>query len=132
MPRHIITVSPNTMPGDADLCFAFKCPADALGGGLTVVEAVASTGAAGTLDLLLVNYGTSGTVVGGTIARHASGTATVWAADTPKALTITAAQAYVDAGEYVYLKKLEPAGSNDLTADAMVQITLVDGIVEQG
>ena len=130
MGSKFITVYPDTMPGNNDLCFAFR--ASSLYGGVTVVSAVASTGAAGTLNLTLVNYGTSGTVAGGTIAGMSGGTATVWAADTPQALTITAANAFIDAGEYVFLKKTESASDNDLTADAAVCIEVVDGVVTQG
>ena len=110
-----ITINPDTMPGDNDLAFVHK--ASATYGGITVIRAVLSTGVAGTFDAILQNYGTSGTVAGGTIASTTDGTATVWAADTPQVLDLTAAQVFVDANEVIYLKKNEAAGGNDLSPD---------------
>jgi len=121
---------PDTMPGDNDLCFVAKASTNY--GGFTVLAAYAVTGAVGTLDLVLQNYGATGTVAGGTVAGHASGTAAVWAADTPQTLTITAANAFIDSGEWLVLKKTESAAGNDLTADALVHIEYVDGVVTQG
>lgn len=125
-----LTCNPDTMPGDADLSFAFKASVAGVGGGggITVVAATLSTGLVGTFDIILQNYGTSGTVAGGTIAGMASGTATVWAADTPQSLTLTAAQVFVDAGEVIMIKKVESAAGNDLSADAAVVIEYVDGV----
>lgn len=130
MGSKFLTVQPDTMPGDADLCHVVK--ASSVNGGMTVIAAYAVTGLAGTLDLILQNYGTSGGTAGGTIAGCATGTANVWVADTPVALTITAANAYVDAGEWIVLKKVEAAGGNDLTADVTVMIEYVDGPVTVG
>jgi hypothetical protein len=92
----------------------------------------AVTGIVGTLNLVLQNYGTSGTVAGGTVAGMSDGTATVWAADTPQQLTITAAQQFVDENEWLVLKKVESAGGNDLSADATICVEYVDGITTQG
>lgn len=125
-----LVCNPGIMNADGALSFIAK--ASSTDGGFTVTSAYAVTGAAGTLDLCLMNYGTSGTVAGGTIANMTSGTATVWVADVPQQLTITAAQAYVDAGEWLVLKKLEAGGSDDLTTDAVVTIEYVDGPVTQG
>lgn len=125
-----LTVNPDTMPGDGDLCHVVK--ASSTYGGLTVIAASAVTGAVGTLNLVLQNYGTSGTVAGGTVAGMSSGTATVWAADTPQSLTLTAAQVFVDSGEWLVLKKVESAAGNDLSADATVVIEYVEGPVTQG
>ena len=125
-----IVVAPDTMPGDGDLCYIAK--ASAIHGGFTVIAANGVTGVAGTLDLVLQNYGATGTVAGGTVAGMSSGTATVWAADTPQALTVTAANVFIDSGEWLVLKKVEAAGGNDLTADATVCIEYVDGPVTQG
>jgi hypothetical protein len=121
-------VNPGTMPGDADLAFVAQIY-DGYGG-ITVKEMTVSTGAVGTFDLILMKYGSAGTVAGGTVANYATlGTATVWAVDTPKDATIVAAQAFVDDGEHLMLKKLEVGAGNDLTADALVSIAYVDGIV---
>lgn len=125
-----LTVNPGTMPGDGDLAFVAK--ASNAYGGFTVVRAWAVTGAVGTLDLVLMNYGTSGTVAGGTVAHMSSGTAAEWAVDTPQQLTLTAAQAFVDSDEWLVLKKLEAASGNDLTADAVVVVEIIPGIVSQG
>lgn len=127
-----INVYPDTMPGDNDLAFAFK--ASNVSGGVSIVAAHLSTGAVGTFDIILQNYGTSGTVAGGTIANMASGTATVWAADTPQSLTLstTAANLFVDANEVVYVKKTESAAGNDLSADACVSIEYMDGVALSG
>ena len=128
--RHFLTINPDTMPGDGDLCHILKPSAGY--GGVTIVSAWAVTGAVGTLNLVLQNYGSSGTVAGGTVAGMSGGTATVWAADTPQELTITAAQQFIDSEEWLVLKKVESAGGNDLSADASVTIEYVDGITTQG
>ena len=127
---YIITVNPGTSPDTGTAyCAAFR--AGTIYGGLTVVDAWVSSGVVGTLDIALVNFGTSGTVSGATIAHMADGTATVWAADTPQSLTITAANAYVDAGEYVRVKKIESAAANDLSEDATISIEVVNGMITQ-
>jgi len=121
-----VTINPDTMPGDADLAFAMQVY-DGYGG-ITIKEVTVNTGAVGTLDIILMKYGSSGTVAGSTIAQHSSGTAKVWAADTPATLTIVAAQAFCDEGEHLFIKKLESAAANDLSADAAICIAYVDGI----
>jgi len=121
-----LTINPGTMPGDGDLAYIAK--ASSIGGGFTVVAAHAATGAVGTLNLVLQNYGSAGTVAGGTVAGMASGTATTWAVDTPQSLTLTAANVYIDAGEWLVLKKVESAAANDLTADAVIVVEYVDGV----
>lgn len=128
--RHFLTVAPDTMPGDGDLCYILK-PSGGYGG-ITVIGAWAVVGVVGTLNLVLQNYGTSGTVAGGTVAGMSDGTATVWAADTPQQLTITAAQQFVDENEWLVLKKVEAAAGNDLAADSTICIEYVDGITSQG
>ena len=125
-----ITINPGTMAGDASLCHAFK--ASTVNGGATILAASFVTGLAGTLDICLVNFGTAGTVTAGTIAGMSGGTTTVWVADVPQSLTLTAANVFVDAGEWVVIKKLEASADDDLTADASICIEYVDGIVTQG
>ena len=127
-----LTVYPNTMPGDNDLVHVMK--ASNSHGGITVVAAWARTGAVGTLDLILQNYGTSGTVAGGTVGHMSSGTATVWAAATPQQLTLstTAANLYIAPNEWLVLKKTESAGGNDLAANGSVVIEYVDGVTYSG
>lgn len=132
MNKGFVNVYPDTMPGDEDLCYALH--ASAGHGGITITRATVATGAVGTFNLELLNYGTAGTALqaSGTIAAMADGTATVWAADTPQTLTVVAAQAFVDENEYVVLRKTESAAGNDLTADAVVMIEYVDGVVTVG
>lgn len=121
-----VTINPGEMPGDADLAFVMQVY-DGYGG-ITIKEVTVSTGLVGTLDMVLMKYGSAGTVAGSTIAHVSTGTAKVWAADTPVNLTITAAQAFCDEGEHLYIKKLEAAAGNDLSNDAAVCIAFVDGI----
>jgi hypothetical protein len=128
--RHFVTINPGEMPGDGDLVHILKPSAGY--GGITVVSAWARTGLVGTLNLVLQNYGTSGTVAGGTVAGMASGTATVWAVATPQELTITAANQFIDSEEWLVLKKVESAAGNDLANFASVTIEYVDGITTQG
>lgn len=125
-----LTVNPGTLPDDNGLSFVAK--ASSVLGGFTVIAAHAVTGAAGTFNLILQNYGSTGTVAGGTVGGMSGGTATVWAADTPQELTLTAANVFIDAGEWLVLKKNEAAAGNDLTADAVVVVEYVDGPVEVG
>ena len=125
-----ITINPGTLAGDASLCHAFK--ASTVNGGATILAVSAVTGLAGTLDICLVNFGAAGTVTAGTIAGMATGTANIWVADIPQSLTLTAANVFVDAGEWVVIKKLEASADDDLTADASVSIEYVDGVVTQG
>jgi hypothetical protein len=124
-----LVVTPNTMPGDNDLVHVMK--ASNSYGGITVISAWARAGAVGTFDLILQNYGTSGTVAGGTVAGMSGGTATVWAAATPQQLTLstTAANKFIAAGEWLVLKKTESAGGNDLAANGSVVIEYVDGVI---
>jgi len=128
--RHFVTINPGEMPGDGDLVHILKPSAGY--GGITVLSAWARTGLVGTLNLVLQNYGISGTVAGGTVAGMASGTATVWAVATPQELTITAAQQFIDSEEWLVLKKVESAAGNDLANFASVTVEYVDGITTQG
>ncbi len=125
-----LTVNPGTLPDDGGLCYVAK--ASEAYGGFTVTRAWAVTGAVGTLNLVLENYGTSGTVAGGTVAGMTDGTATVWAADAPQELALTAANVFIDSDEWLVRKKVESAANNDLSTDARVVIECVPGIVTQG
>ena len=118
-----------TLPGDNDLVHLLK--ASATFGGITIIAAHARAAAVGTLDVILQNYGTSGTVAGGTVASMASGTATVWAAAVPQSLTLstTVANLYVAPNEWLVLKKTESAGGNDFAANGSISIEYVDGVV---
>ena len=132
MRSQYIVVNPGVMPGDADLYHVIK--ASSVTGGFTVVAAHARAGLVGTLDFVLMNYGTSGTVAGGTVANMASGTATVWAAAVPQSLTLstTAANLFIDDGEWLVLKKLEAAGGNDPGTNCSIIVEIVPGVVTAG
>jgi hypothetical protein len=124
-----LTVNPGVMADDNDLCHVLK--ASNAYGGITVIRAFARTGIVGTLDLVLMNYGTSGTVAGSTVGHMSGGTATVWAVATPQELTLstTAADKFIAANEWLVLKKVESAATNDLSTEASVMIEYVDGVL---
>ena len=98
-----------------------KAPLDGEGGGITILRAYAvndaATNAGTSFALALHNYGTGGTAVEGTIAGALGGTASPWAAGTPKEFTISTA--FVDAGEWVVLVKTED-NSSDPTRGVVV------------
>ena len=102
-------------------------------GGITLTGAYFTGTTLGTCNMELLNYGTAGTTLAasGTIAAGASGTATVFAANTPVALTITAAQAFVDEGEWIVLKRTDGVAGT-LGNFQTIAITYVDGVVSQG
>lgn len=100
--------------------------ASSITGGFTVVAATLFPGIAGTLDVVLMNYGTSGTVAGGTVAGISGGSAAL-VADTAVSLAITAANAFIDDGEYLTLK-----ASGAALGEAVVLIECLPGIVSQG
>lgn len=96
-------------------------------GGITIIAADYFPGAAGTLDVVLQNYGASGTVAGGTVAGISGGSAAL-VADTVQALTITAANQFLDSGEWLVLK----AVGGTSPANSMLVIEYVDGITTVG
>jgi hypothetical protein len=122
------TTNPGATQTDGGLMPAFR--ASSVNGGVTVIAAQAVETGTGTHNIVLQNYGTSGTVAGGTIAGMSGGTAAVWAADVPQDLTITASNAFVDAGEWLVWKNV--AGDGILTVDASLVIEYVAGVVTQG
>lgn len=132
MSSKFLTINPGTIPDDDGLSFVVKASSNY--GGLTLIAASLSTGAVGTFDVILQNYGAAGTVAGGTMANMSGGTATVWAADTPQALTVstTAASLFLDAGEWMVFKKTESAAGNDMSLDATMVIEYVDGVLTAG
>lgn len=95
-------------------------------GGFTVISATLLPGIAGTLDVVLMNYGTAGTVAGGTVAGISGGSAAL-VADTAVSLAITAANAFIDDGEWLVLK-----AAGNLLGESVISIEYVDGIVSQG
>lgn len=118
----ILTVAlPNTATdwqGDDVVGHLFRAPSSDHGGGITILAAYAVNGAAtgaGTgFSWQLENWGTAGTAIksgsAGTIAAAVGGTADPFAQDTPKAFTIS--NAFVDAGEWVVIRKDEDNSSD--------------------
>lgn len=95
-----------TDPAAADIFHIMKAPS-----ALTILDAYMTSenalGAGTAITLSLLNYGTSGTAAEGTIAV-ANGTGL--AANVPLAATLTAAQQYVDSGEWLVLDYAETGG----------------------
>ena len=115
----VVHLSAGDWAGDNVHGALFRAPADGSGGGITIIGAwavnAAATGAGTGFGIALHNYGTGGTAIkstGGTIAAEVGGTADPWAADTPKAFTIS--NAFVDAGEWVYADKQEDNSSDPI------------------
>ena len=132
MSSKFLVVDPGVMASDGDLHFVAK--GSTKYGGFTVVDAWATVGGAtnaGTsFRLVLQNYGISGTVAGGTVGT-VGGTTDPFAADTPKQFALTDANVFIDAGEWLVLKKVEQNDS-DLNAESSIIIEIVDGVVTQG
>jgi hypothetical protein len=116
--------------GDDVHMHVYRAPDADEGGAVRVISAwavnAAATSAGTTFEIAIHNYGTGGTAVEGTVAAAIGGTAAPWAADTPKEFTITAAQAKIDAGEWLVLDKQE-TNSSDPTR-MMVYILLEPGV----
>ena len=107
----------------------FRAPDDGSGGGVTILGAWAVNAAATTagtgFGIAIHNYGTAGTAIkasGGTVAVEIGGTADPWAADTPKAFTIS--QAFVDAGEWLYIDKQETNSSDPTRMVVVLQYVM--------
>lgn len=105
-------------------------------GGITITKAYyvpAGTTDAGTSHILyLVNYGTSGTVVGGTIGAVGGTAEPYLTAGLPYAFTLTAANVFVDDGEWVVLKKTQDGADSDITANSTLHIEFVEGAIAVG
>lgn len=93
---------PVNPPALADTVLYRIVKASEVYGGFTVIRAYVTAGAAGTANPVLMNYGTSGTVAGGTVAAFAG--TTVFTAGTPQALTVTTANQFIDDNEWLVLK----------------------------
>lgn len=107
----------NGWQGDDVTGHVFRAPTDALGGGLTIVGidvvTATATGAGTSWAVQVENWGTAGTAIkasGGTIAAAIGGTVDPFAANTPKTGTIS--NAFLDAGEWVVLRKSETNSSD--------------------
>lgn len=102
-------------------------PASSVYGGFTVIAAYFFPGAAGTCDVVLQNYGASGTVAGGTVAGISGGSAAL-VADTVVTLAITSANQFLDSGEWLVLKAVGGA----TPANSQLVVEYVDGITTVG
>jgi hypothetical protein len=116
--------------GDDALMHLMRAPSSAQGGGVTILAAYLVPGAAtnaGTAhSFQLENWGTAGTSIktaGGTVAGSIGGTADVFAAQTPKTFTIS--NAFLDAGEWLVLRKNEDSSSDPLLS--MLTVQYVEG-----
>jgi hypothetical protein len=115
--------------GDGTTMHLLQAPSAELGGGITILAAAIVPGAAtnaGTAHAWqLENWGTAGTSIkasGGTVAAAIGGTADVFAANTPKAFTIS--NAFLDAGEWLVLLKDEENSSDPLHSTLMIQYAM--------
>lgn len=110
-----LSVNIPDLGADNKQLYIMKAPSDALGGGLSILEANvvngAATGAGTSFGLKLHKYSAAGTpALNGTIAVEIGGTASPWADGVPKAFTISAP--FVDAGEWVVVQYEEYTNGN--------------------
>lgn len=109
--------------GDDKVANIFKAPSAALGGAIKIVRAYAvnqaATGAGTGFSLTLLNYGTAGTAVAGTVSSELGGTGDPWAAGTPKAFTISDGD--LDADEWLVLRKDETNSSDPSRCMVVIQ-----------
>jgi hypothetical protein len=79
------------------------------GGGITVVGAHAAMAGAATTSLYLVDMGTAGTSIEGTVASFGG----TFAANTPRSGSLVTA--FVDAGHYIGVKEANVGAANAVT-----------------
>lgn len=119
MANHVQIVSTNVGALSNALRPIFKIPTGY--GGLTVVGANYTNPGTGTSWVQLVDLGTSGTAVSKIIAT--GGTA-VSVAGVPAALTVTAANAFVDEGHWIGVKE---ANIGAMNAVSIVDVEYIPG-----
>lgn len=121
------------MTANNDLLRIFRASTEY--GGITITKAyytpAGSTDAGTSHVLYLMNYGTSGTVAGGTIGA-VGGTAAPYTANVPTAFTLTAAQVFVDDGEWVVLKKTQEGADSDIVTNSTLVVEFVEGVISVG
>lgn len=112
--------------GDDVTGHILKAPSAGNGGGITLLDVsvvnAAATGAGTGFSLQLENWDTAGTAIkssGGTVAAALGGTSSPWAANTPKSFTIS--NAFLDAGEWLVLRKAETNSSDPTRAVVTIQ-----------
>lgn len=110
--------------GDTVTGHVFRAPAAGDGGGIKILRAsfvnAAATGAGTSFALALLNYGTAGTAVEGTIGS-VGGTAAPYSAGVPAEFTLTAAQQLIDAGEWIVLSKDEENSSDPTRGTVVIE-----------
>lgn len=102
-------------PGADDTFFVYRCPETS--GGRTLVNAsftnFATTSGGTTFTLTLHKFSNAGTpAVNGTVSAALGGTTSYWADGVPKDFTLTAAQCFLDAGEWLALVYAEQSTGN--------------------
>lgn len=116
----------NDWQGDAKIGHVLKAPSATQGGGLTILKAYAvnqaATGAGTSFALQLLNYGTGGTSQDSVISSALGGTASPWAAGTPKEFTIS--DGYIAPGEWVVLKKTETNSSDPSRCSVIIEYVM--------
>jgi hypothetical protein len=95
----------------------FKIPSD--GGGITVIDANIVQAGAGTTGLNLVDLGTAGTAVAGTIASKGSA---VYVANVPQAMTMVTP--FVSGGRWVGVEEANVGAANAVT---IVEVAYLQG-----
>ncbi len=117
--------------GDDVTMHLMKAPSESDGGGITLLGATfvngAATNAGTAFALQLENWGTAGNAIktgaAGTI-DSIGGTADVFAADTPKAFSVSGATAFLDAGEYLVLRKNEENSSDPTRGSLIIEYAM--------
>ena len=88
----------------------FKIPSGH--GGITILEAKVVGAGAGTSWLTLADLGTGGTAIS---TRIGTGGTAISVANVPQAITLTAANVFVDAGHYVGFTEMNVGACNAVT-----------------
>ena len=102
-------------PGGDDTMFVYRAPVN--GGGRRLIGAsfvnFATTSGGTTFTLTLHKYSNAGTpAVNGTLSAALGGTADYWADGVPKDFTLTDAQCFLDAGEWLAVVYAEQSTGN--------------------
>ena len=128
-----LSIALPVMTGNNDLLKIFRASTEY--GGITITKAyyvpAGATDAGTSHALYLLNYGTSGTVAGGTIGT-VGGTAAPYGAGTPVSFTLTATQVFVDDGEWLVLRKTQEGADSDIVTNSSLHIEFVEGVIIQG
>lgn len=116
-------------PAGDDTILLFKAPSNAQGGGIRLLSAhavnMAATNSGTSFSYALHKYSSAGTpAVNGTISDTIGGTTSAWADGVPKDFTLTAAQTFIDAGEWLALVYAEQGSGNPTRSHIVIQYLL--------